>query len=124
MTEGKRKPRVYLAIILPMLLGGGFVVIGGLLHLFATLRGISTNAIPDRNGMLIALPAFLAWGPIALVLSNVVLRVVPPLYRIAEGYRLASPRTPDFGTSQRQLGRIATGMALVTVPLIALGFWI
>jgi hypothetical protein len=113
MTEGKRKPRVYLAIILPMLLGGGFVVIGGLLHQFATLRGMPTNAIPDRNGMLIA-----------LMLSNVVLRVVPPLHRIAEGYRLASPRTPDFGTSQRQLGRIAAGMALVTVPLIALGFWI
>ena len=123
MTVARRKPLVYLAVVLPILAGGGFVVLLGLMRAFAASRGIPPGAIPDRNGMLIALPAFLLWIPLALLLSNLVLLAIPPLRRLAEGYK-ESTRTPGYGESQRWLGRLAIRMAMVAVPLIALGFWL
>jgi hypothetical protein len=123
VTGSRPKPLVYLAIILPLLAGGGFLVVLGLTRVFAASRGIAPAAIPDRNGMLIALPALFLWIPVALLLGNLLLLATPPLRRIAEGYQEAT-RTLGFGASQRNLGRFAMATAVVAIPLIALGFWL
>jgi hypothetical protein len=121
MQEMKRKPAVYLLGILPVLLTGTMTLAISLTGVYARIKGIPESAIPRINGILITLPALLLWLPIALLLSNFVLFVVPPLRRIAEGYA-AESNHPGFSESQRQLARIAVIMSMVCVPLILLGF--
>jgi hypothetical protein len=123
VTGARGKPLVYLAIVLPMLVGGGLAVMLGLERVFAMSRGIPLAAIPQRNGMLIALPAFFLWIPLALLLANLVVQAISPMRRVAEQYQRRTG-TPDFGESQRELGRFAIGTAVLAIPLIALGFWI
>jgi hypothetical protein len=77
--------------------------------------------VPNLNGILIALPTLFLWMPLALLISNVILRVVPPLRRVAERYGAAAGR-PDFEASQRQLAKVFLWIALVCVPLIAVGW--
>jgi hypothetical protein len=93
----------------------------GLANTFAESRGIARSEIPDLNGMLISLPAFLLWIPIGLMLSNCVLFAVPPLRRVAERF-VADAERPGFGESQRQLLVAAGAIGVVCIPLIVLGF--
>jgi len=104
-----------------MLLGVGVVI--ALIETFSELRGVPRSAIPNLNGALISLPAFVLWLPISLLLSNCVLYAVPSLRRVAERFVLEA-RRPSFRESQRQLLQIAAVIALVCVPLIVLGFWL
>src|SRR5215475_11421113 len=115
-----RRPIIYLAVVLPMMLLGVGVVIA-LIETFSELRGVPRSAIPNLNGALISLPAFVLWLPISLLLSNCVLYAVPSLRRVAERFVLEA-RRPSFRESQRQLLQIAAVIALVCVPLIVLGF--
>ena len=64
----------------------GVLVMAGLLTLYAQVKGIPLSAVPDLNGALITIPAFILWVPLALQLGNVVLRTIPTLRAIAENY--------------------------------------
>jgi hypothetical protein len=121
MSQSPKKPGIYLLAILPILVGGSIWVVASLTAAFAELTGVPRSSIPDLNYLLISLPALFLWIPVAFLLSNCVLFVVPPLRRVAERY-VAKERRPSFRESQRLLGKISLIMALVCVPLIALGF--
>src|SRR5215510_12010280 len=95
-----RRPIIYLAVVLPMMLLGVGVVIA-LIETFSELRGVPRSAIPNLNGALIS-----------LLLSNCVLYAVPSLRRVAERFVLEA-RRPSFRESQRQLLQIAAVIALV-----------
>ena len=118
-----KRPIVYLAVILPLLSVGGFVLIAGMLAIYSKITGTPPANIHNRNGMLITLPAFFLWIPLSLILSNCVLFVVPPLRRIAERF-VAEAHRPGFYESQRQLLVMLAAFAVICVPLIALGFWL
>ncbi len=79
------------------------------------------SAVPNLNGMLIALPAVFLWIPVSLLLSNAILYVIPPLRRIAEGYA-SKADLPSFVESQRALLKVAAVFTLISVPLIVLGY--
>ena len=115
------RPRFYLVVILPVLVLGGLLVVSLVLGAYATAVGVRLSAVPEVNALLIALPAFLLWIPVSLLIANVVLTSVPPFRRIAEAYITANAR-PDYRTSQRQLSRILGWTACVCVPLILLGW--
>ena len=117
----RKKPVIYLFVVLPVLVGGGLAIILAEIAGFANYRGISRSAIPDINGMLISLPTFFLWIPLSLIVSNLILFAVPALRHVAEQY-VAESKRPGFRDSQRQLFRIAIWMAALCVPLIALGF--
>jgi hypothetical protein len=121
MPTRAKKPAVYLLVILPIFLAGAIAVSTGLVALYARMVEIPQSSIPRLNGLLISLPALFLWIPIALLLANCVLFVVPPLRKIAETYT-AQARRPGFGESQRVLGKVALVMAANCVPMIVLGF--
>lgn len=116
-----RKPPVYLLVILPILMVGAFCLVIALMAAFSEIRGVPRSALPNLNGLLIALPAFFLWIPVSLLLGNVVLYAVPPLRRIAKGYTHTAGR-PGFAESQKVLFKVLGILALVCVPLIVLGF--
>lgn len=118
-----QKPRVYLVVILPIFVLGGTAVALGLLSLYAKQHGLRTGDVPDANALLIMLPTVFLWIPLALVLSNVVLRSIPPLREIAETYASTAAR-PGYAASQRQLLKMLAWLAGVCVPLILVGWWI
>ena len=115
-----RRPRIYLVVILP-LLAFGMVVTYLAVNLYAGAHNVPIHAVPDVNGILIAVPIVLLWIPVALLLSNLIIRAVPSLHRIAESY-VASSNRPGFGASQLQLTKVLLWLALVCVPLIAVGW--
>jgi hypothetical protein len=115
------RPRIYLAVILPMFALGALVAYLAV-SAYASSRDIPIGAVANVNGILIALPTLVLWIPLALLLSNAILRTVAPLRRVAEHYVAVAGR-PDFDTSQRQLGKFLLWSALVCVPLIAVGWW-
>jgi len=117
------KPKIYLAVILPMLCFGGLLVIVALIRCFAAVRGIPMRQIPNVNGMLISLPAVLLWIPIILLLSNLILFAIPYLRRIAGQY-VATAKRPGFRETQSDLLKLTGYFAIVCLPLIALGFWL
>jgi hypothetical protein len=119
--RARRKPVVFLLVILPVLLGGFLALLVGLIYAYAELNGIPRNAIPNTNGLLIALPALVLWIPVALIISNWALHVVPTLRRRAEQYASESGH-PAFVESQRQLSIAALIAAAVCIPLLILGF--
>lgn len=119
MTQ-QRKPAVYLAVIVPVMLGGALVVAAGMYLLYANVHGPD---VPPVNGILITLPALALWVPAGLLLSNVALFTVPSLRRTAEDYS-ARNSTPSFKDSQAQLGRLTAIMSVICLPLIALGFYL
>jgi hypothetical protein len=116
-----RKPRVFLLILLPILFFGGLGAILAMISLFARLRGITLKDVPDFNGMMIALPVFLLWAPLGLLLGNLVIYVTPSLHRIAQEYVAAAGR-PGYWESQLWLFKAFLVIALICVPLIVLGF--
>jgi hypothetical protein len=116
-----RKPIVYLLVNAPILVGGCLAIVALEIAGFANNRNIPRSAIPFANGMLITLPTLFLWIPISLIFSNLILRAVPALRLIAQGYVTRSGH-PGFKDSRRQLLRVAVWTAVVSVPLIALGF--
>lgn len=117
----QRKPIIYLAVILPVFLGGALGIVYVLMRAFAHVRDVPLNAIPDLNGLLMALPAALLWIPVSLLVSNLILLVVPPLRRRAASYA-ASTGSVSFGVSQLAVLRATLWFGLLCVPLITLGF--
>ena len=115
-----RRPRIYLVVVLP-LLALGVVVVYLAVNAYAGSHDVPVHAVPDVNGILIAVPTLLLWIPVAFLLSNFIIRAVPPLRRIAESYVASSDR-PGFGTSQRQLTKVLLWSAFVCAPLIAVGW--
>jgi len=115
-----RRPAIYLVVILP-LIAFGVAVMYLAVNLYARSHNAPIHAVPDVNGILIAVPIFLLWIPVALLLSNLIIRAVPPLHRIAESY-VASSNRPGFGASQLQLAKVLLWLAFVCVPLIAVGW--
>lgn len=119
MTQD-RKPLIYLAVILPMLLGGGLAI---LLVLVKTYTTFHAREVPPVSGLLITLPALALWIPLSLLISNVVLFAVPPLRRVAETYAAQNDR-PPFTDSQARLKRLTALFSVLCLPLIALGFYL
>jgi hypothetical protein len=117
----QKKPAIYLLVILPILGIGGILVIIELETAYASIVGIPLSAIPNLNGFLIFIPAFFLWIPVALLVSNMVLFVLPPLRRVAEKYASEGKR-PGFLESQKELGKVMFIMAIICIPLIVLGF--
>ena len=117
----RRKPAIYLVVILPILVVGGMFVIVRLMSYYAYLNGIPLSAALDKASMLIALPAFFIWIPLSLFISNLVLEIVPPLRKVARQYSSES-RTPGFLASQFQLFMALVAISIVCVPLIIYGF--
>jgi hypothetical protein len=107
-------------VILTLLRGSVFVV-AALIGAYSAVRGVPPAAVPDVNGLLIALPAFFLWIPVSLLLSNVILYSVPPLRRIAEEYAARADQ-PGYVKAQKTLLKVLGVFALVCVPLIVLGF--
>jgi hypothetical protein len=123
MAQYTRKPPVYLAVMLPIFWLGLMTLCWLLLRAYHSISGTPLNAIHNRNGLLLLLPAFVLWIPLSLLLSNVVLYVTPPLRRVAERYVMKSNH-PGFLKSQQMLLKMTGLLALVCIPLIALGFWV
>jgi hypothetical protein len=115
------KPAVYLLVIVPITAGGGLGLVVALLVAYCRITGIPLAALPNRNGLLLSLPAFLLWVPAGLLLANVVLHAVAPLRRIAERYA-ARAGQPGYGESQKMLLQALGAFAVICVPLIVLGF--
>lgn len=116
-----KKPKIFLIVILPILTFGAVAVLAGLIEAYSRINNIPKSSIPNLNGFLITLPALFLWLPVALLLSNCVLWVVPQLRRTAENYA-AQAKRPNFGESQRQLAKLALAVAAICVPLIVIGF--
>ncbi len=92
-----------------------------LVSTYAVMRGISMRDVPNATSLLITLPAIIVWIPIALLLSNCVMAVMPPLSKVAQAYARRTG-TPGFLKSQFQLMGLAAILALICVPIIILGF--
>jgi hypothetical protein len=117
----QKKPAIYLLVILPILIGGALLLVVSLIAAYSRMTGIPPAGVPNLNGLLIALPALLLWIPVSLLLGNVVLFSISPLKRVAEQYS-REPGRPGFRESQRLLVKVAVAVAVVSVPLIVLGF--
>ena len=117
-----QRPRVYLAVILPLLVAG-VVAPAVLVSVYAASHGLRTHEVPTPNALLIGLPAFVLWIPLALWLANVILKSISPLRRIAETYAAQAAR-PGYEGSQQQLLRAVVWTGVVCIPLVLLGWWI
>jgi hypothetical protein len=117
----KRKPAVYLLVFLPIMVGGGVSLMIALVDAYSCVTGVAKSAVPNLNGLLITLPAFFLWIPTSLLIANFALYCARPLRRIAEAYVERAER-PGFEDSQKTLLRVLGVIALVCLPLIALGF--
>jgi hypothetical protein len=118
----RERPRIYLLVFLPLLLLGGPVV-AALVSGYARFRGIPVSSVPNLNGMLIGLPALIFWIPLSLLTGNYILRIVPPLRKIAEEYSTRAKR-PGFSESQAQLVRLTMLIGVICGPILVLGFWL
>ncbi len=119
--KSKKKPLVYLAIILPILGFGSVSLVCALIVAYSRIKGIPRSGVPNLNGILISLPALVLWVPISLFLTNLVLFCVAPLRRAAERYAIQAER-PGFIESQEDLMKLLFVVALICIPLIVLGF--
>jgi len=117
----QRKPVVYLLVILPILFFGGLALIAGLMVAYSEFKGVPRAAIPNLNGLLISVPAFLVWIPISLLLGNLILYWVPLLRPTAESYA-ANANRPGFAESQWLLLKVLLVFVLIFVPLVVVGF--
>jgi hypothetical protein len=117
----QRKPKVYLAVILPVVVLGGVFCIAQLVSFYAARKGIPVSAIPNTAGLLIAIPAAFLWLPLGLPLSNVIIGVVPPLRRVAQQYSAATA-SPGFVKAQFQLFMFLLATGCVCIPIILYGF--
>lgn len=121
MRTPRRKPLVYLAVLLPLLLVGGIAVPAALVGSYAAHRGVTVAAVKDAAALWVAIPGLLLWIPASLLIGNYILHAIPPLRRIAE-HHVAETGRPDFVRSQRQLLRMFLAFAAVCVPVIAAAF--
>jgi hypothetical protein len=121
MTTTENRPLVYLSVMLPVLLVGGLGIVAALMAAYARFTGIAQHAVPRLNALLISLPTLILWIPLALLLGNCVLYLIPRLRTAAERYADESGHA-GCRDSQRQLAIAAIVMALVCLPLITLGF--
>lgn len=121
MVTPQRKPLVYLAVILPLLVVGGIAVSSMLARSYAAQRGIPVSAINDAAAVWIVIPGFLLWIPACLLIGNGLLHAIPPLRRIAVRHA-SETGGPDFIRSQRQLLRLFLVLAVICIPAIAAGF--
>jgi hypothetical protein len=117
-----RRPLIYAAVICPLLLLGAVMVYLAVAA-YAASHGVAIGAVPNANALLIALPTFLLWIPIALFLANAVLHAVPALRRIAESYAMSAGR-PGYRDSQRKLGKAVMWGVVACGPFIAAGWLI
>lgn len=97
-TIPSRKPAIYLAVIVPLLLGGNLLVCWCLLSAYAASRGQPISAISDGEALLLTLPGFALGIPLYLLIANGILYAVTPLRRIAERHTAAT-RLPAITTS-------------------------
>lgn len=121
VTAPPRKPLVYLCVLLPLLVAGGLAAVLSTITLFARSRGIAPAEVADLPGILLSLSALFLWMPPCLMLGNAILWAIPPLRRLAEGH-VRRHAAPEFRAAQRDLARLALGMAAVTLPVIAAVF--
>lgn len=121
MPTPQRKPLVYLAVILPLLVAGGIAVPAMLVGSYAAHRGIPVSAVNDAAAAWIVIPGFLLWIPASLLIGNGILHAIPPLRRIAVRH-VSETGGPDFIRSQRQLLRLFLVLVVICVPAIAAGF--
>ena len=116
-----RKPPIYLLVNFPILLGGGIFFVTKVMSYYSATKGVPLSAIPVTAGLLIALPSIFLWFPLALLISNAVLVLVPPLRRIAEAY-VSKSGHPGFWKSQVQLILALVAVSIICVPIIMYGF--
>ena len=116
-----RKPAIYLAVILPLLLTGGILVPWALISAYAAARMLPVSAVADTAALPLAISGLLLWIPASLLLANGIMFAVPPLRRTAERYAAAAAR-PDFAKSQRQLLKFMLLSVVVCVPVIVAVF--
>lgn len=116
-----RKPAIYLLVNLPIVVGGGIFFVAKIMSCYAASKGIPLAEIPDSAGLLIALPSLFLWLPLALLISNTAVVLVPPLRKIAESYTKQSGH-PGFGKSQIQLVLALLALSIICVPIIMYGF--
>lgn len=121
ITDARRKPAIYLMVILPVLVVGDMILVVGLTNLYSQFKNVSLSDLPNLNGMLISLPAIFLWIPCSLLISNLIIRLTPPLRVVAEKYT-AQSNGPSFGESQKRLLKVLYIFAMICVPLILLGF--
>jgi disulfide bond formation protein DsbB len=113
-----RKPAICLAVILPLLIGGSLLVFWLLLSAYSTAHGVPISAISGAEALLLAMPGFVFWVPLCLLISNGILYAVSPLRSIAQRH-VASTGRPDSRQSQGQLLTLSMIAAAVCLPLIA-----
>jgi len=116
-----KKPPIYLIIILPVLVGGYFLIVWSNLTAFKYLNGIGINQIPEKNALLILLPSFFLWVPVSLLLSNAIISVIPSTRKIAENY-VKKANKPDYTKTQKALKKLFWSIASIAIPLILLGY--
>lgn len=116
-----RKPVIYLAVLLPLLVGGGIVVPWVLVSAYAAARTLPVSAIADTAALPLAISGLLLWIPACLLLANGIMFAVPPLRRIAERYAASAARA-DFAQSQRQLLKALLLSVAVCAPVIVAVF--
>jgi hypothetical protein len=114
---------MYLAVILPLLVGGGILVPWALVSAYAATRTLPVSAIADTATLPLAILGLLLWIPAGLLLANGIMFAAPPLRRVAEQYA-ASAAQPDFARSQRQLLKALLLSVVVCAPVIVAVFFI
>jgi len=93
----------------------------GLVALLARATGATLATVPNGAAIVVACCGALLAVPVALMLSNLVLRALSPLRRIA-GRDAARNGRPDFAASQRALLRLFLVLAAICAPIIAATF--
>lgn len=115
------RPAAFLLVGLPILWGGMLAAAVGLVALLARATGATLATAPPAAAIVVACCGALLAVPPALMLSNLVMRALPSLRRIA-GRDAARNGRPDFAASQRTLLRLFFLLAAVCVPIIAATF--
>ncbi len=116
-----RKPAIYLAVIVPLLIGGGILVPWAMVSAYAATRSLPVSAIADTAALPLAISGLLLWIPACLLLASAIMFAVPPLRRIAERYAATAAR-PEFAQSQRQLLKALLVGIVVCTPVIVAVF--
>jgi hypothetical protein len=111
--------------VMMVLLGPPFVVFAvfSMLSLAAKFKGCEVRDLPEINGFLVGLPTLLLSLPALLFLLNCLIYLIPPARRLTDAYVDREDR-PGFWESQKVMITVFAWLSLVTLPLIALGFWL
>jgi hypothetical protein len=117
MRAGTGKPLVYLAILLPLLVGGMIGASLALVAAYAHRTGTTLATVTPLPAAALAVCGALLAIPLALLLGNGVLFAVPSLRRIAQADARRT-RGPGFAASQRVLSKAFAAIAAVCVPIV------